>query len=120
MEIHMRREGRKGGNMPTQIDCPECDRSLSKDQQFTKQLDKDCESGLFCETTCEDCDHLPEKPGPCKACNDTGKIAVYTEAEMQKAVKDERKACAELTRAWELIGRVGGGCADAIMERGNT
>ena len=76
--------------MPREIDCPECDHSLSKDQQDDILMDKDCQSGLYCETTCEDCEHIHAKPEPCKTCRDTGKIKVFTQTELNKAVQDER------------------------------
>lgn len=98
--------------MPIQIDCPECGGRGRYNQKTP-----DCKN---CSTT-EDCyDLLLDEcliSTKCDHCKD-GKITVYTEAQKQKAIADEREAIMDIVTAWEIIGHIGGGCVEAIRVRG--
>ena len=81
--------------MPREIECPDIRRHDMRTQD--ERMDTVCQDGLHCQhfDNCSECDAEPEPKIICKICNDTCKITVYTQEEVDKlveaAVKKERK-----------------------------
>ncbi len=85
--------------MSIQIDCLEC--RVTKIKDYTKNMD--------------------EVSQPICKCGGSGKITVYTEAEIQKAIKDEREACAKICDNIQMDywdDSTGRECGIAIRARG--